>query len=306
MTETAARFTGLSAFPLTPLRDDALDEAAYARIVSRLADARVDSITALGSTGAAPYLSREERATAARIAVEHAGDVPVFVGIGALRTSHVRALADDAQEAGAAGVLLAPLTYQPLTPDDVFGLYADVTRDLSVPLIVYDNPGTTHFAFTDELYARIAELPNVASIKIPPIPGRADVAAARIDAVRRRLPAHVTIGISGDAFATTALIAGCDAWYSVIAGTLPEPALAIVRAVQSADAAGARAASDRLGPLWALFAVHGSLRVIAAIAEQLGLAERSCLPLPIRGLDDAARADVAAVVAQLAPELGLR
>jgi 4-hydroxy-tetrahydrodipicolinate synthase len=165
-----------------------------------------------------------------------------------------------------------------------------------VPLIVYDNPGTTHFAFTDELYARIAELPNVASIKIPPIPGRADAAAARIDAVRRRLPAHVTIGISGDAFATTALIAGCDAWYSVIAGTLPEPALAIMRAVQAADVAGARAASDRLAPLWALFALHGSLRVVAAIAEQLGLAERSCLPLPIRGLDDAARAAVAAVL----------
>jgi 4-hydroxy-tetrahydrodipicolinate synthase len=300
--EHDARFTGLSAFPLTPLRDDALDEAAYARIVSRLADARVDSITALGSTGAAPYLSREERATAARIAVEHAGDIPVFVGIGALRTSHVRALADDAQQAGAAGVLLAPLTYQPLTPDDVFGLYADVTRSLSVPLIVYDNPGTTHFTFTDELYAGIAELPNVASIKIPPIPGRADAAASRIDAVRRRLPAHVTIGISGDAFATTALIAGCDAWYSVLAGTLPEPALAIMRAVEAPDAAGARAASDRLAPLWALFALHGSLRVIAAIAEQLGLAERSCLPLPIRGLDDDARADVA----QALTRLGLR
>lgn len=298
-TERTDRFAGLSAFPLTPLRDDALDEAAYARIVSRLAAAGVDSITALGSTGAAPYLSREERASAARIAVEHAGDIPVFVGIGALRTSHVQALADDAQEAGAAGLLLAPLTYQPLTPDDVFGLYADVTRDLSVPLIVYDNPGTTHFAFTDELYARIAELPNVASIKIPPIPGRADAAAARIAAVRRRLPAHVTIGISGDAFAATALIAGCDAWYSVIAGTLPDPALAIVRAVRAADAAGARAASDRLAPLWALFAVHGSLRVIAAIAEQLGLAERSCLPLPIRGLDDAARTDVATTLTGL-------
>jgi 4-hydroxy-tetrahydrodipicolinate synthase len=296
---TGSPFTGLSAFPLTPLRNDALDEPAYARLVARLATAGVDSITALGSTGSYAYLSRAERAAATRIAIEHAGDIPVFVGIGALRTSHVQALADDAQRAGAAGVLLAPLTYQRLTEDDVFGLYDDVTRTLSVPLIVYDNPGTTHFDFTDELYGRIAELPNVASIKIPPLPADPDAAAERLAAIRSRVPSDVTIGISGDAAAVTGLIAGCDAWYSVLAGTLPEPALTIMRAVQAADDAGARAASARLAPLWDLFARHGSLRVIAAIAEQLGLAERSCLPLPIRGLDDAARAAVAEAVSEL-------
>lgn len=295
----ASVFTGLSAFPLTPLRDDVIDESAYARLVARLAAAGVDSITALGSTGSYAYLSREERAVVTRLAIEHAGEIPVFVGIGSLRTSQVQALADDAQAAGAAGVLLAPLTYQKLTADDAFGLYEDVTRNISVPLIVYDNPGTTHFEFTDELYGRIAELPNVASIKIPPLPADPDATAARVAAIRRRLPAHVTIGISGDASAADGMIAGCDAWYSVIAGTLPEPALAITRAAQAADAAGARAASDRLAPLWDLFARHGSLRVIAAIAEHHGLAERSCLPLPIRGLDDAARVAVAKTVSKL-------
>lgn len=294
----ATVFTGLSAFPLTPLRNDVIDGSAYARLVARLAAAGVDSITALGSTGSYAYLSREERAAATRIAIEHAGDIPVFVGIGALRTSQVQALADDAQNAGAAGVLLAPLTYQKLTADDAFGLYEDVTRNLSVPLIVYDNPGTTHFEFTDELYGRIAELPNVASIKIPPLTRDPDAAAARVAAIRRCLPARVTIGISGDASAADALIAGCDAWYSVIGGTLPEPGLAITRAALAADATGARAASDRLAPLWDLFARHGSLRVIAAVAEHLGLAERSCLPLPIRGLDDDARAAVAKAVSE--------
>src|SRR5215203_4194016 len=104
----ASPFAGLSAFPLTPLRNDALDEPAYGRLVARLAAAGVDSITALGSTGSYAYLSREERAAATRIAIEHAGETPVFVGIGALGTSHVQALAHDAQQAGAAGVLLAP------------------------------------------------------------------------------------------------------------------------------------------------------------------------------------------------------
>ncbi|MCS5723795.1 dihydrodipicolinate synthase family protein [Herbiconiux sp. CPCC 203407] len=289
-------FTGLSAFPLTPLVDDTVDLPAFERLVGGLDVAGVDSITALGSTGSYLYLDRDERRLVARAAVESAGATPVMVGIGALRTSQVQRLADDAQEAGAAAVLLAPVSYQPLTGDDVLGLYTDVTAGLSVPLVVYDNPGTTRFTFTDELYARIAALPNVASIKIPPVPADPADAAAHVQRIRALLPEHVTIGVSGDAAAVTGLEAGCDAWYSVIGGLLPEPALAITRGALAGDPAGheaAAAASARLEPLWQLFREHGSLRVTAALAEHLGLATVPSLPLPLRGLDAAGRARVA-------------
>ncbi|MFF7648248.1 dihydrodipicolinate synthase family protein [Streptomyces sp. NPDC007983] len=285
-------FTGLSAFPLTPITDDAIDEKSYATLVHRLAAAGVDSIGALGSTGSYAYLTREERARAARIAVEHADGTPVIVGIGALRTRHVLEAAEDAQNAGAAGVLLAPMSYQRLTDDDVFGLYEDVSAHLSVPLVVYDNPGTTHFTFTDELYARVATLPHVTSIKIPGVPADPPAAHARVQRLRHLLPDTVTVGVSGDALAATGLNAGCDAWYSVLGGTFPEPALAITRAARSGDADRARAESQRLQPLWDLFTRYGSLRVVAAAA--------ACgLPLPLRGLDAEARAEVAEVLGQL-------
>ncbi|TFC72053.1 dihydrodipicolinate synthase family protein [Cryobacterium sp. TMS1-20-1] len=293
-------FTGLSAFPLTPLRNDAFDETAYAALIGKLVAAGVDSITALGSTGSYLYLDREERRRVALCAVQHAETVPVIVGIGALRTSHVLALAEDAQEAGARAVLLAPVSYQPLTDDDVFGLFEDVTSNLSVPLVVYDNPGTTHVTFTDDLYASIARLPQVASIKIPGVPGVPARAAARVQTIRDAVPAHVTVGVSGDASAATGLNAGCDAWYSVIGGTLPELALAITRAAQHGDSSEAEQQSARLEPLWALFAeLGGSYRVVAAIAEQLGLVAPDCLPRPIRGLDAPARARVEAVMTRL-------
>ncbi len=285
-------FTGLNAFPLTPLAEQRIDEAAFTTLVERLVAAGVDAITALGSTGSYAYFTREERARVARLAVGSAGDVPVMIGVGALRTKHVLELLEDAQGAGAAGVLLAPVSYQTLTPEDVYGLFEDVTRELSVPLALYDNPGTTRFAFTDELYRAIAALPNVASIKIPGVPADPAAASARIAQLRSILPAHVTIGVSGDAFAATGLNAGCDAWYSVIGGTLPALALELTRAARSGDASSAREISGRLQPLWDLFSRHGSLRVTAAIAEYLGLAQPHSLPLPIRGLDGGQRADV--------------
>ncbi|GAA1958802.1 dihydrodipicolinate synthase family protein [Amycolatopsis minnesotensis] len=292
-------FTGLSAFPLTPITGERVDERAFAGLIERLADAGVDSITALGSTGSYAYLSREERAAVARLAVRGAGAVPVMAGIGALRTRHVLEAAEDAQNAGVAAVLLAPLSYQALTEEDVVGLYETVTANLSVPLVVYDNPGTTHFTFTDELYARIAGLPRVASIKIPGVPAKRDEAAARIARLRASLPAGVTVGVSGDALASTGLNAGCQAWYSVIGGTLPQVALEITRAAERGEPGAATEASQRLQPLWDLFARHGSLRVISAIAELLGLVGRPNLPLPIRGLGDAARSEVAGVVDRL-------
>lgn len=295
-------FTGLSAFPLTPLQHDALDERAFVSLIDRLTKSGVDSITALGSTGSYAYLSPSERARIATLAVEYAGDTPVFVGVGALRTSHVLDNVRSAEDAGAKAVLLAPLTYQPLTEDDVFELYRTVTERAALPVIVYDNPATTHFTFTPELYGRIAALPGVASIKIPGVPADREAARERVQSIRDQLPAHVSIGVAGDGFAAAGLNAGCDIWYSVLGGTLPDPALRIARAALGGRSEEATVESERLVPLWALNAEFGgSLRVIAALAEHLGLVPARSLPLPIQGLTDAQRARVAAV----ADELGL-
>ena len=289
-------FRGLSAFPLTPTNEQGIDEPAYTALVARLAAAGVDSIGALGSTGNYAYLTREQRAHVAKIAVDAAAGTPVIVGIGALRTSHVLELAEDAQKAGASGVLLAPMTYQRLTQDEVFGLYEDVTRELSVPLCVYDNPGTTHVHFTDELHGRIAQLPNVGSIKIPGVPEDPREAELRVAALRALIPDTVTIGVSGDWTAARGLNSGCDAWYSVLGGTFPRTALALARAAQAGHADQAAELSDRLEPLWALFRRHGSLRVVSAAASHLGLTDEPNLPRPLRGLDETARQEVAAAL----------
>lgn len=290
-------FTGLSAFPLTPLVDERLDEAAYIRLIEGLRIAGVDSIGALGSTGCYAYLNRSERAAALRLAAEYSGAVPVIAGIGAVRTRDVLGLAEDAQKAGVSAVLLAPVSYQPLTDDEVFALFETVTRELSVPLCVYDNPATTHFTFSDALLARIAQLPNIASIKIPPPP--AGSAAQRVAELRALIPAHITLGISGDASAAAGLNAGCDVWYSVTGGLLPQLALPLVQAARAGDAMLAQAHSAALAPLWGLFNRYGSLRVIATVAELLGMVSASCLPAPLQTLQAAARRDVAGVIEQL-------
>jgi 4-hydroxy-tetrahydrodipicolinate synthase len=293
-------FRGLNAFPLTPLAGDRIDEKSFIANIERLSASGVDAITALGSTGVAAYLSHDERTRVAELAVRHAGTVPVAIGVSALRTSQVLEHIAAAERAGAQGLLLAPVSYQPLTEHDVFELFRTVSERTDLPVIVYDNPGTTHFTFSLELYARITELPGIASIKIPAVPTDPEAAAARIAAVRAVIPEHVTIGVSGDMAAASGLNAGCDAWYSVLGGTLPDLALRIARPALAGAADEATAASAALEPIWELFRdFGGSIRVIAAIAEALGYAPAHCLPLPIQGLNKTERERVLIALGEL-------
>ncbi len=277
-------FNGLSAFPLTPT-DAAgnVQKVLLTCFLDRIVAAGVDSIGLLGSTGGYVFLSREQRHDAVRIAVDHVGGrVPVIVGVGALRTDAAVKLAQDAKAAGADGLLLAPVSYTPLTADEVFQHFAAVAEAGSMPLCIYNNPGTTHFTFTEDLIVRLASLPHVAAVKMP-LAADGDY-AGELERLRERTPEGFAIGYSGDWGAADALRGGCDAWYSVVAGLLPGPALALTRAARGGDTAEARRIEAAFQPLWELFKAHGSFRVMFMIADVLGLGSieppRPILPLP--------------------------
>ena len=225
-------FDGLSAFPPTPA-DAAgrLQEKLLAALIGRIAATQADSIGLLGSTGGYAYLSRAERQRAVRVAVECLGGKrPLFVGVGALRTDEAQALAADAREAGADGLLLAPMSYTPLMEEEVFQHMVAVAEAGSLPLCIYNNPGTTKFTFSEDLIVRLSKVPNIVAVKMP-LPPDGDFAGELVR-LRARLPEGFAIGYSGDWGAADALLAGCDAWYSVVAGLLPEPALRLARAAR--------------------------------------------------------------------------
>lgn len=191
-------FGPLSAFPVTSSVDGRVDARGVHTLVSGAARGGADSVGALGSTGGHSYLGRAERRRVAELSVEAAGTVPVLVGVGALTTRAVLEHGEDAQAAGVAGVLPAPLSYQPLTDDEVVALYEDVTRELSVPLCVCDNPTTTRVRSTDELLGRVTALPHVVSVEVPGVPRDPAQAAERVTRLRAVLPpGHCPVAAAG-------------------------------------------------------------------------------------------------------------
>lgn len=296
-------FHGLSAFPLTPVDAEVVDEQGFERLLNRLVGAGVDSLGVLGSTGNYMYLAQAERRRVVELAVSLSGDIPVMAGIGAMRTRDVLINAEYAQQAGADALLLAPVSYQPLTESEVLTLFQTVSQHVSIPVCVYDNPRTTQFVFTPALYQQIAALPNIASIKIPGINAEVSEVKRQVDAISGLLPEKFPLGVSGDALAANGLLGGCQVWYSVIGGLFPKTALAITHAAMKGDQQTARQLTARLQPLWQLFAEHGgSIRVIAAAAELLGLVKTPCLPSPLKALSGKDRLLLAGLIESLALE----
>ena len=284
-------FSGLSAFPITPASADGrVDTAALQRSLARLVDAGVDSIGLLGSTGAYPFFSREERLRAVSAAVECvAGRVKLLVGVGALRTDAAVALTEDAKAAGANAGLLAPVSYTPLLDAEVLEHFRAVAA-VGLPMCIYNNPGTTHFDVSPALVGRLAGLPGVVAVKTgAPATGVGEV----LEAFRRQVPAGFSVGFAVDWNAPAALLAGADVWYSVVAGIYPRTFLRLARAAASKDVAETQRLHAQLEPLWQLSRTYTSFRLVHLAA---GIAP----PRPILPLTGTAEAEIRRVLDELA------
>lgn len=281
-------FNGLSAFPITPTDEAGIvDINALGRLLERLVTAGVHSIGLLGSTGTYAFLSRQERKRAVIAAVNQvAGRTPLIVGVGALRTSDAIHLAKDATDAGADALLMAPMSYTPLTNEEVYQHYLAVAQVTDLPLCIYNNPGTTNFKFSHQLIERLAKIDTIKAVKMPlPAPMPTDDDFKREIAILRQIvPSDFSIGYSGDWGCSKAMLAGADGWFSVAAGILPEATLKLANAAASGNSEKTAKIEATFKPLWVLFQEFGSLRVTYVIAEMLSLTDAKP-PLPILPLE---------------------
>ncbi|NJC41718.1 4-hydroxy-tetrahydrodipicolinate synthase [Brevundimonas alba] len=279
-------FVGLSAFPITPMTPAGEVIAPdLRRLVERLEAGGADSVGLLGSTGTYMFLSRDERRRAVATAVGAVTSTPVIAGVGAMRTDEAQTFARDAAGEGAAGLLLAPVSYTPLTEEEVFQHFLAVASATDLPLCIYSNPGTTNFTFRSSFVARLAAIPTIAAIKLP-LPASRDVAADLAD-FRRAAPG-LSIGYSGDWGCKDAMLAGADCWYSVAGGLFPQQAADLTAAAMRGDHEEAERCDAVFAELWKLFRKVGSLRLMYAAANMLELTDAQ-LPKPLLGLEQGLR-----------------
>ncbi|RLP74472.1 dihydrodipicolinate synthase family protein [Mycetocola tolaasinivorans] len=222
---TATPFTGLIAYPITPL--DAAqnpDLLALERIIAPLHGHGIDAVTVLATSGAGVSFEAHEHAAIVAQAVTAAdGQLPVYAAITAHSTPAVIARAQAAESAGAAGVILAPFSYLPLGDAEVRELIGRVSDATDLPIAFYNKPVQLGYDITPDTLDYLVTHAHVRAIKEPSIrPGQHDraILETRLAELRSAGGPGFSLGLSGD-LGLLAEPPAVDAWHTGLAAFLP-------------------------------------------------------------------------------------
>jgi dihydrodipicolinate synthase/N-acetylneuraminate lyase len=152
---------------VTPLLDrDTLDVAGLERLLEHIIAGGVHGLFILGTTGEAPSLSYRLRSELIqRVCELFKGRIPVLVGI--TDTSFVESIniSHKAKDAGAQAIVLAPPYYFPAGQSELLEYLDHLTRELPLPLFLYNMPSYTKLVFEPDTIRAAAEYPGIVGIK---------------------------------------------------------------------------------------------------------------------------------------------
>jgi 4-hydroxy-tetrahydrodipicolinate synthase len=164
--------SGVCTITLTPFTEKGdVDLGGIGSLARLYLDSGVHGLTILGIMGEAHKLSDAERSIVVQRYVEAAGDrVPVVVGCSAAATKVTIEWAREAEETGAAAVMVAPPNHV-RNLDLVFEHYRRVAEAVSLPVVVQDEPVNTGVVMPAAFIARVVnEIEGCRYVKLEEAP----------------------------------------------------------------------------------------------------------------------------------------
>lgn len=155
---------GLVTAMVTPMTGDGINPIGTQQLIELQVQAGAAGVVVAGGTGEHGALSFDERTQLARVVAEASnGRLPFIVQTGALATRDAVKLSQDAQEIGAAGILLPAPYGEAVNWREKKAFYSEVNASVSVPIMLYNTPAAG--LMTVEQIAELAELSNVSAVK---------------------------------------------------------------------------------------------------------------------------------------------
>lgn len=242
---------GALAFPITPFDvHDTLDLDAVRENAAFLADSGISAIVAPSGTGEFFALTPREANEIVAATVEVAGGKPVIAaaGIGPRLGAE---LAQAAEQAGAAAVMIVSPYYGKPDPDALIDYYAAIAAGTSLPVIPYARDAAL---FSPRMVERLVnDVPQVIAFK----DGRGDVRLFQQirEHVIERCGADrlVWLGGAGDDLVAPYFAAGAEGFTSSLACFWPEASGELFALASAGDFAGLAAYHQRVvRPIYSL------------------------------------------------------
>lgn len=287
---------GIYAILPTPFADNgAIDFASLDRLVDFEIAAGVHGLTILGILGEAHKLAEDERRRVVEAIIHRVGGrIPVVVGASAPATDLTIRYSRQAQELGAAALMVAPPTNL-RNLDAVREYYRRVHDATSLPIVVQDEPVFSGVVMPAAFLASLTDaLPRARAIKLEEIP--TPVKASQVlTAAKQRVGVY---GGMGGVYFYQELLRGAVGTMTGFA--FPEVLVAIYAAFASGDRATARSIFFHYLPL---LSYEGQpvvgLTLRKEIFRRRGIIATAALRHPGAALDAGSRAELDDLLAAL-------
>lgn len=238
-----------------------LDLDAAADLATYLVDEQGnDGLVISGTTGEAPTTSDAEKSELLRVVVAAVGDrAHVVAGVGTFDTAHSEHLAQEAQKAGADGVLLVTPYYSKPPQAGIVAHMRAVADAVDVPTMLYDIPHRSGVAISEESLIALAEHPRIVAVK----DAKGDVASSSIVLSRTDLAFY-----SGEDKLTLPWLAiGAVGVVGTSTHVSGRGTKAMIEAFEAGDNAEALRLHRQLQPIYnGIFRTQGCILVKAALA----------------------------------------
>lgn len=144
-----------------------LDFEGNKRIINRLIENGMNGLLFLGSIGEFFALTMEEKKAFIHFVIKFVNKrVPVLIGTGGTVQDEVIELTQFAQQEGADGAVIISPYYFNINLETIYQYYANVARNTSLPIMLYNFPDRTATDLIPDLVLRLAtEFSNIVAIK---------------------------------------------------------------------------------------------------------------------------------------------
>lgn len=178
---------------------------------------QTDALLILGTTGESSTMSHEEDDEVCRYVVNRvAKRIPVWAGSGSNSTQTMLEKSKSFEKIGVEGLLLITPYYNKTNEEGMYLHFKTVADAVSVPCILYNVPGRTGCAISENNVCRLAKHPNIVGIK----EASGDIGyAARI---ARHLSDDFVMYSGNDDMILSMMSLGCSGVISVLANVLPK------------------------------------------------------------------------------------
>lgn len=229
-------FEGAHTALVTPFRNDAFDEGAFATLIESQITQGISGIVPVGTTGESPTLDHDEHHRVIEVAVATANHrCLVIAGTGSNSTREAVQLTRGAEAIGADACLLVAPYYNKPSQEGLYRHFCEIARAVSIPCMLYSIPGRCGIEIGVDTVARLAsDCSNIVAIK------EAGGSVERVNQLRAALPDAFEILSGDDSLTLPFLAAGAVGVVSVASNLIPREVSDLVAAWRSGDIAEAQ------------------------------------------------------------------